>query len=158
MAAYLSGPGDSVGPYPAIIVIHEVWGLNEQIKGVTRRYANEGIIKYDLNGWLGVVGGPLEYIENSIKSIKGQASQVNKNPDKFQIIISASPNVIEGQSSKSYGKRFPFSGSIDEIGSDIQRLKDMGVDHIVFVYNFLPIGRDVNEMIDISKQLSKFAR
>jgi hypothetical protein len=46
------------------------------------------IIKYDLNGWLGVVGGPLKYIKNSIKSIRGQASQVNKNPDKFQIIIS----------------------------------------------------------------------
>ena len=42
MAAYLCRPGDSVGPYPAIIVIHEAWGLNEQIKGVTRRYANEG--------------------------------------------------------------------------------------------------------------------
>ena len=42
MAAYLSRPSDSVGPYPAIIVIHEAWGLNEQIKGVTRRYANEG--------------------------------------------------------------------------------------------------------------------
>jgi hypothetical protein len=27
--------------------------------------------------------------------------------------------------------RFPFSGSINEIGSDIQRIKDMGVDHIV---------------------------
>jgi carboxymethylenebutenolidase len=42
MTAYLSRPSDTVGPYPAIIVIHEVWGLNEQIKGVTRRYANEG--------------------------------------------------------------------------------------------------------------------
>ncbi len=116
------------------------------------------IIKYDLNGWLGVVGGPLEYIENSIKSIKGQASQVNKNPDNFQIIIGTSPIVREGQPSKNYENRFPFSGSIDEIGSDIQRVKDMGVDHIVFVYNFLPIGRDVTGMIDISKRLSKFAR
>jgi carboxymethylenebutenolidase len=44
MAAYLSRPGDSVGPYSAIIVIHEVWGLNEQIKGVTRKYANEGFV------------------------------------------------------------------------------------------------------------------
>ena len=113
------------------------------------------IIKYNLNGWLGVVGGPLEYIENSIKSIRGQASQVNKNSDRFQIIISAVPNV---KSSSRDENRFPFSGSIDEIGSDIQRLKEMGVDHIVFVYNFLPIGRNVNEMIDISKQLSKFAR
>jgi predicted metal-dependent phosphotriesterase family hydrolase len=95
----------------------------------------------------------LEYIENSIKLIRGQASQVNKNPDKFHIIISAAPNV----KSSSREHRFPFSGSIDEIGSDIQRLKDMGVDHIVFVYNFLPIGRNVNQMIDISKQLSKFA-
>ena len=103
-------------------------------------------------------GGPLEYIENSIKSIRGQASQINKNLDKFQIIISAAPNVIEGQSAKSDKNRFPFSGSIDEIGSDMQRLKDMGVDHIVFVYNFLPIGKNVNEMIDTSKQLSKFAR
>ena len=117
------------------------------------------IIRYDLNGWIGEVGRrSLEHVENSIKSIRGRASQVNKNPDNFQIIMWASPNVIEGQSSKRDENRFPFSGSIDEIGSDIQRLKDMGVDHIVFVYNFLPIGTNVNEMIDTSKQLSKFAR
>jgi len=44
MTAYLSRPGDSVGPYPAIIVIHEAWGLNEQIKGVARRFAKEGFV------------------------------------------------------------------------------------------------------------------
>ena len=116
------------------------------------------ITKYDLDGWLGVVVGPLEYIENSIKSIKGQASQLNKNPNNFQTIILAYPNVIEGQSSKNDENRFPFSGSINEIGSDIQRVKDMGVDHIVFGYNFLPIGRDIDKMINLSKELSKFAR
>ena len=51
-----------------------------------------------------------------------------------------------------------MSDDVDEIGSDIQRLKDMGVDHIVFAYNFLPTGSNVNEMFDTSKQLSKFAR
>jgi hypothetical protein len=108
------------------------------------------IIKYDLNGWLGVVGGPLEYIENIIKSIKGQASQVNKNRDDFQIIVA----YIEGQSSNNAEKRFPFSGSIDEIGTDIQRIKQMGIDHIIFE----PIGRDLDNVMDITKQLSKFAR
>jgi hypothetical protein len=34
----------------------------------------------------------------------------------------------------------------------------MGVDHIIFGYNFLPIGREVNNMIDMSKELSKFAK
>jgi probable F420-dependent oxidoreductase len=116
------------------------------------------IVKYDLNGWLGVVGGPLEYTENFVKAIKEQASQAKKNPDNFRIIMMTYPNVKEGESSKNDKNRFPLSGTIDEIGSDIQRVKGMGVDHIIFGYNFLPIGRDVAKMIEISKQLSKFAR
>jgi probable F420-dependent oxidoreductase len=116
------------------------------------------IVKYDLNGWLGVVGGPLEYTESSIKAIKEQASQANKKPDNFRIIMMTYPNVKEAVSSKNDKNRFPLSGTIDEIGSDIQRVKGMGVDHIIFGYNFLPIGRDVVKMIEISKELSKFAR
>ena len=116
------------------------------------------IIKYDLNGWLGVVGGPLEYVENSIKSIKEQANRTDKNPDNFRTIILTYPNVREGQSSKKDENRFPLSGSIDEIGSDIQRIKSMGVDHIIFGYNFIPVGRDLEKMMDITKHLSKFAR
>ena len=112
------------------------------------------IVKYDLNGWLGVVGGPLEYIENNIKSIKGQASRVNKNADNFQIIILTDLR----KSSKDDENRLPFSGNVDEIGSDIQRVKDMGVDHIIFGYNFVPIGRDIDKMITLSKELSKFAK
>jgi probable F420-dependent oxidoreductase len=66
------------------------------------------IIRYDLNGWIGEVGlRSLEAAKNSVKSIRGQASQLNKNPDNFQIIMWASPNVIEGQSSKREN-RFPF--------------------------------------------------
>ncbi|MGA9150140.1 MAG: hypothetical protein WBZ36_06160 [Candidatus Nitrosopolaris sp.] len=96
----------------------------------------------------------MEYIENRIKSIKGQASQVNKNADNFQIIVAAYPNVIEGQSSENAEKRFPFSGSIDEIGTDIQRIKEMGIDHIIFG----SIGKDLDKVMEITKQLSKFAR
>ena len=100
----------------------------------------------------------MEYIENSIKSIKEQTNKVDKNPDNFRTIILTYPNVKEGQSSKKDENRFPLSGSIDEIVSDIVKIKNMGVDHIVFGYNFVQIGRDVNKMIDISKQLSAFSR
>jgi hypothetical protein len=68
------------------------------------------------------------------------------------------PNVKEGISSKNDKNRFPLSGTIDEIGNDIQRVRGMGVDHIIFGYNFLPIGRDIDKILDISKQLSEFAR
>jgi len=32
------------GQYPGIIVIHEIWGLNDQIRGVARRYAQQGYV------------------------------------------------------------------------------------------------------------------
>jgi hypothetical protein len=62
--------------------------------------------------------------------------------------------VIEGQSSKYAEKGFPFSGSIDEIGTDIERIKPMGIDHIIFG----SIGKDLDKVMDMTKQLSKFAR
>ena len=50
-----------------------------------------------------------------------------------------------------------MTGTIDETGSDMRRIKDMGVEHIIFGYSFLPIGRNVDKMIDTTKQLSKFS-
>jgi carboxymethylenebutenolidase len=41
--AYLSRPADSAR-HPGVIVIHEAWGLNQQIKSVARRYAQEGFV------------------------------------------------------------------------------------------------------------------
>ncbi len=49
-----------------------------------------------------------------------------------------------------------MTGTIDEIGSDLQRIKDIGVEHVIFGYSFGPIGRDVDKIVDITKQLAKF--
>ena len=40
---YLALPGDG-GPHPGVVVIQEVWGVDEHIKDVTRRFANEGFV------------------------------------------------------------------------------------------------------------------
>jgi carboxymethylenebutenolidase len=39
--AYYSKPAGD-GPFPALVVIHEWWGLNDQIKGVADRFAGQG--------------------------------------------------------------------------------------------------------------------
>jgi probable F420-dependent oxidoreductase len=121
------------------------------------------IVNYDTNGWLAVVGGPLEYIDSTIKTIKDIANKANKDPNYFKVILMAYPEVAldsKGQSTSTTNEaqRFPFTGTIDQIGNDIKRIKQMDIDHIVFGYNFIPIGRDVNKMLDITKQLAKFAR
>jgi carboxymethylenebutenolidase len=35
---------DDADQHPGIVLIHEIWGLNEQIRGVARRYAKEGYV------------------------------------------------------------------------------------------------------------------
>jgi carboxymethylenebutenolidase len=42
MSSFVSRPDH--GKYPGIIVIHEAFGLNKQIRGVARRYAREGYV------------------------------------------------------------------------------------------------------------------
>ena len=120
------------------------------------------IVNYDTNGWLAVVGGPLEYLDNTIKTIKDIANKANKDPNKFKVILLAHLNVALDSKSQSTttneDQRFPFTGTIDQIGNDIKRIKQMGIDHIIFGYVFVPIGRDVNKTLDLTKQLAKFAR
>ncbi len=51
-----------------------------------------------------------------------------------------------------------MTGTIDQIGADIDRIKAMGVEHIMFGHKFSPIGKDMKKMIEITKQLAIFAK
>jgi carboxymethylenebutenolidase len=41
LTAYLALP-DGDGPHPAVVVIHELYGLNDNIRDIARRFADEG--------------------------------------------------------------------------------------------------------------------
>jgi probable F420-dependent oxidoreductase len=120
------------------------------------------IVNYDANGWLGVIAGPLEYLDSTIKTIRDIAHKANKDPNNFKVVLLTYPNIVLDSKNQSTttneSQRFPLTGTVDQAGDDIQRIKQMGVDHIIFGYHFIPIGRDIDKMINITKQLSKFAR
>ncbi len=121
------------------------------------------IIENDLDGWLGIVGGvaPLGYVSTIIKSLRDEASKRNKDPDNFKVILLAYPYVKDNafiSGDKENLERPTLTGTIDEIGEDISKIKDLGVDHIIFGYNFSSVGKDIDKMIDLTKQFSKFAR
>jgi carboxymethylenebutenolidase len=44
LVGYLAMPQDAAEPLPGIIVIHEWWGLNDDIRALTRRLAGEGYV------------------------------------------------------------------------------------------------------------------
>ena len=120
------------------------------------------IVENDLNGWLGIVGGiaPLGYVETIIKGIRNGAIKANKNADSFGIILLAYPDLKENSfiASSNNTDRPTLTGTIDEIGEDIRKIRDLGVEHIAFGYNFSPLGKDIDKMIDLTKQLSRFAK
>jgi probable F420-dependent oxidoreductase len=119
------------------------------------------IVENDLNGWLGIIGGiaSLGYVESIIKGFRDEATKANKTLDSFKIVLLAYPDLKENPSTADDdGNRPTLTGTVDQIGRDITKIKEMGVDHIAFGYNFSPLGKDIDRMIDLTKQLSKFAK
>jgi len=44
VTGYVARPKDVTGPLPGLLVIHEWWGLNDNIRAMTRRLAGEGYV------------------------------------------------------------------------------------------------------------------
>jgi probable F420-dependent oxidoreductase len=120
------------------------------------------IAKY-ADGWLPSMSGPLDFIENSVKSLKAQAIKENRNSEQIKTIIMTFPQVSQEKSNsgdrgageqQQQSQRFPLTGTIEEIGKDIKRIKEIGIEHIIFGF----VGLDLDNVIDTAKQLVKFAR
>jgi probable F420-dependent oxidoreductase len=118
------------------------------------------IVNY-ADGWLPVAGfGPLEQLEQSINGLREGARKANKDPSKIRIFVLTYPNLLDSSSPapSSEQQRSPMTVTTDQIGTDIDKIKSMGVEHIIFGYVFSPIGKDKNRMIEITKQLARFAK
>ena len=118
------------------------------------------IVNY-ADGWLPVAGfGPLEQLEQSINGLREGARKANKDPSKIRIFVMTYPNLLDSSSPapSSEQQRSPMTGTTDQIGTDIDKIKSMGVEHIIFGYVFSPIGKDKNRMIEITKQLARSAK
>jgi probable F420-dependent oxidoreductase len=115
------------------------------------------IVNY-ANGWIGVAGfGPLEQLEQAINGLKESARKADKEPSKVSIYMVSYPNILESAPSSNQD-RMPMTGTIEEIGSDIEHIKAMGTDHIIFGHLFSSLGRDMKKMVEVTMQLAKYAK
>jgi probable F420-dependent oxidoreductase len=116
------------------------------------------IVNNDANGWLASMGvgiASLEYLQTNIRLLKDIAIRSNKNKNDFRVFVLTYPQTNFKPSRTS--ERIPLTGTIDQIGSDIQKIKEMEVDHIIFCYLFSMENNDPKKMIYLTKQLSRFA-
>jgi len=115
------------------------------------------IVNY-ANGWIGVAGfGPLEQLEQVINDLKENARKIDKDPSNIGIYIGSYPNVLESPVA-SNKTRSPMTGTIEQIGSDIEQIKAMGTNHIFFGYMSPSIRKDMKKMVQVTNKLARFAK
>lgn len=139
------GPKPAQKPHPPILL----GGFSQKTFSRIVNYAD---------GWIGVAGfGPLEQLEQAINSLKESARKADKDPSKISIYMCLYPNILESDFTPNQ-PRTPISGTIDQIGSDIEQIKEMGTDHIIVGHLFSSVGRDMKRMVEVTKELARFAR
>lgn len=52
--------------------------------------------------------------------------------------------ISRGAGQQQQPERFPLTGTIEEIGKDIKRIKEMGIEHIIFTF----VGLELDKVID----------
>jgi len=113
----------------------------------------ERIAKF-ADGYLSALAMPIPTFEQLISGFKQTVEKAGKNPDDFNISTLTFPQISE--TSSGNGERFPMTGTIEEVGSDIKKLKEVGVDRAILV-EFAGDGYDVDKCIQVAKELKKFA-
>ena len=109
------------------------------------------MVKYG-DGYIGTLAGSYEYFENSIKMFNDSIKKSTRERKDFDLTILTFPYIL---TRSSENERTPMNGTIEEIGSDLTKLKSFGVDRVILAVN-AEKNYDVNETIEFVKELRKF--
>jgi carboxymethylenebutenolidase len=90
---YLVLPEGGGSGLPAVIVIQEIWGLEDHIKDVARRFADEGYVALAPDLYTGEWSDRLtpERIAAAMRFIRGASQEVQRDPSKLEGAISGRP-------------------------------------------------------------------
>jgi alkanesulfonate monooxygenase SsuD/methylene tetrahydromethanopterin reductase-like flavin-dependent oxidoreductase (luciferase family) len=113
----------------------------------------ERMVKYG-DGYIGALGGSFEYFENSIKMFNDLIKKSTRERKDFDLTILTFPYIL---TTSPENERAPMNGTIEEIGSDLSKLKSLGVDRVIFAMN-AEKNYDVNETIEFLIKLKKFCQ
>jgi carboxymethylenebutenolidase len=88
LKGYLSMPAGATGPLPALIVIHEWWGLNDNIKQMTDLLAGEGYMALAVDFYDGRVATTPDSAQTYMRSVMG-------NMDSGRQLVTAAANWLK---------------------------------------------------------------
>ncbi len=116
----------------------------------------ERMAKYG-NGYIGVLTGSFEYFHNLIKMFNDSIEKSSRTRKDFDLTILTYPYLMKSSSEKKSNRSPMIGETIDEIGSDLSKLKSSEVDRVILAVN-AEKDYDVNETIEFVKELRKFCQ
>jgi probable F420-dependent oxidoreductase len=164
---YYNIPASKVGPKP-IQKPHIPIYLGGYSQGTFARIANYA------DGWVCVIRNSLDETKSYIEKLRNECYKAKRDPKDVHIAAILYPDVIEHTYSnnnttnnkESNEKRLQskqrqrqlLSGTIDQIGKDLQEIKGIGVNHAILNFNRSPISNNIDNIVYAAKQLSGFVR
>ena len=103
LVGYLAMPEDAAEPLPGIIVIHESWGLNDDVKAMTRRLASEGYVALAVDLYGGKTAATPEDAERLAKDVYADPDAARRNL----------------QQAYDYLEKYAFAPRVASIGWDL---------------------------------------
>lgn len=79
LVGYLAMPQDAAEPLPGVIVIHEWWGLNDNIKAMTRRLAGEGYVALAVDLYGGATADTPEQAQALMSALLAEPDAARRN-------------------------------------------------------------------------------
>lgn len=105
------------------------------------------IVRSGANGWLGIPLPTIDDFAKNIQTLKETAKKLGKNPDTIEL-----PTLIMIDVDNTSGKdRRPFHGTIQDVVSDIKRIKEIGVTELFMSFDFGVDGQDLDKTIKYAR-------
>jgi probable F420-dependent oxidoreductase len=153
---YYNIPASKIGPKP-IQKPHIPIYLGGYSQGTFVRMANYA------NGWICVIRNSLDQVKSYIDKIRNEYYKAKRDPEDIHVVAILYPNITDSSytDNKERNEKEPkhrqlLSGSIDQIGDDLQEIREIGVHHAILNFNRSSISNNIDNIIDVSKRLSGF--
>jgi len=111
--------------------------------GALQRVARES------NGWF-PVGIPLKAVPEMFGGIQAMAKEAGRDPSKLELIVRGN---CEFSDSALSGERADFTGTIEQIGTDIAATREIGAHELVLDVQFAPGVESGDDYLTRMKQL-----
>ena len=105
------------------------------------------------NGWL-PAGMPADGMKQMMEGIKGMAQEAGRDPSEVVLVVRANIHVTD----EALGEdRWIFTGSSEQIKSDIAAAREVGVAELHFDPSFSPDGTSVDGFLSRMEQMKELA-